>query len=230
MVYRYIFAVLAGVFAAMSISMLHKRETDPVQILPGYREGKDIRNPSILVDHHMWHLVFIFITLTMLKKTRESTLRLFWTTIMEYLVVISIYCLLLLLLLPVLRRTISSLVCGRLWEVPVLMASVLLYLETIKTSWYAQLPKVVIYLPETILMAFTAVWLLGFTVSIFWYVFNHFCFKKLLRQNARPVSKEVLRIWSEELAKGVSEGFDAPTVEPIQQAAAFRCQIFPLRD
>ena len=201
MVYRYIFAVLAGVFAAMSISMLHKRETDPVQILPGYREGKDIRNPSILVDHHMWHLVFIFITLTMLKKTRESTLRLFWTTIMEYLVVISIYCLLLLLLLPILRRTISSRVCGRLWEVPILMASVLLYLETIKASWYAQLPKAIIYLPRTILMVFTAVWLLGFTVSIFWYVFNHFCLKKQLRQNARPVSKEVLRIWSEELAK-----------------------------
>lgn len=201
MVYRYILAVLAGIFAAMSISMLHKRETDPVQILPGYREGKDIRNPSILVDHHMWHLVFIFITLTMLKKTRESTLRLFWTTIMEYLVVISIYCLLLLLLLPVLRRTISSRVCGRLWEVPILMASVLLYLETIKASWYAQLPKAIIYLPKTILMVFTAVWLLGFTVSIFWYVFNHFRFKKRLRQNARPVSKEVLCIWSKELAK-----------------------------
>ena len=83
MLYRYMLAVITGVFSAMSISALHKRETDPVQILPGYREGKDIRNPSILVDQHMWHLVFIFITLTMLKKTRESTLRLFWTTIME---------------------------------------------------------------------------------------------------------------------------------------------------
>ena len=34
MVYRYILAVLAGIFAAMSISTLHKRETDPVQTYP----------------------------------------------------------------------------------------------------------------------------------------------------------------------------------------------------
>ena len=201
MVYRYILAVLAGVFAAMSISILHKRETAPVQTLPGYREGKDVRNASILKDPYWGNIVFMFICLLLIQKTRQDTIRLLWTTVMEYLMVISLYCLLLVLLLPLLRRTISSRVCGRLWEVPILMASALLYLETIKASWYAQLPKVVIFLPRKILMFFTAVWLLGFTASIFWYVFNHFCFKKQLRNNAHPVSGDVLRIWSEELAK-----------------------------
>lgn len=201
MVYRYIFAVLAGMIAGISIRMLHKRETDPVQTLPGYREGKDVRNASILKDSHWKYVVFMSICLLLVQKTRQDTIRLLWSTIMEYLMVISLYCLLLLLVLPFLRRIISSRVCGRLWEVPILMAGTLFYLETINASSYAQLPKVVIYLPKTILMVFTAVWLLGFTVSIFWYIFNHFRFKKQLRQNARPVSKEVLWIWSEELAK-----------------------------
>ena len=111
MVYRYIFAVLVGAVSAMSISALHKRETDPVRSLPGYREGKDVRNGSILKNPYWGHLAFLFIGYLLIQKTRQNTIRLFWTTIMEYLVVISLYCLLLLLLLPVLRRTISSRVC-----------------------------------------------------------------------------------------------------------------------
>ena len=201
MVYRYMLAVIAGVFSAMSISALHKRETDPVQTLPGYREGKDVRNDSILKGHYWWAIIFAFILHICFQNTRTHTLRLIGSIIIEYLLLISLYCLLLLLLLPFLRRTISARVCGRLWEVPVLMASIPLYFGIFYRSDWDILPKAVIYLPKTILMVFTAVWLLGFTISIFWYVFNHFRFKKRLRQNARPVSKEVLRIWSEELAK-----------------------------
>lgn len=201
MFYRILFSVTAGVIAAKSVGALQKRESSPVQNLPGYREGKDVRNQSILKNQHWLFAALAFIPLILLEKTRETTLRLFWATMMEYLTTISIYCILLLLLLPVLRRVISSRVCGRLWEVPILMASVLIYFEAIQLSSWVRLPNLVIYIPKTILTILIAVWLTGFTVSLFWYIFNHFRFKKRLRQNAIPVSGETLRIWGQELAK-----------------------------
>lgn len=216
MIYRILFALIAGIAAAYSLHALHKREITPVQILPGFREGKDVRNRSLFADDFHGKLAAVFmLSILLFNKSRMTGIRLIWSIMMELLVLISLYCVLLLILLPMLRRIISSRACGRLWELPILLAGSVLYLESVELSWWSRLPKLIIYIPKAVIIGFTTVWLIGFTVALLWYIIGHFRFKKQLKAGSLSPNKQMLRIWREELAK---IGLDQTTPLLIQPA------------
>lgn len=201
MIYRVLLASTTGICAAWSLQALRKREEAPVETLPGYREGKDVRNRSIFRSDNGWLVLALLAIMLLSDRTRVAGIRLFWSIVMELLILISLYCVLLLAILPVLRRCISSRTCGRLWELPVLLTGSVLYLETVQLSWWSRLPELVIYVPKGVLMVFTAVWFIGFTVLMGWYLTGHFQFRKQLERTARPADARILRVWGEELAK-----------------------------
>ena len=163
--WRMFLAIVAAFAAGASVKMLYDRERKPPQTLPGYREGKDLRNASHFDHLYFWLFLVISAGMLLAKQSREIYSRLLLSLILEYLVVLSAYCLLLLLLLPMLRRTISARACGRLWEVPAIVTSVALYLESIQNTAFVRLPKVLLYVPGKVLKAIFAVWLIGFTFS-----------------------------------------------------------------
>lgn len=201
MIYRVLLALTTGICAAWSLQALREREEAPVETLPGYREGKDVRNRSIFQSEHGWMVFALFAFTLWSDRTRVTGIRLFWSITMELLILLSLYCVLLLAILPALRRCITSRTCGRLWELPVLLTGSVLYLETVQLSWWSHLPKLVFYVPKRVLIGFTTVWLIGFTVTLIWYLTGHFRFKKQLERGACPADARILRVWGEELAK-----------------------------
>jgi len=214
-IYRVLFALIAGISAAYSLYDLQKRETTPVQILPGFREGKDVRNLSITLDLLVKYALFAVFTLLLFDHATDSGIRMLWSVSMELLLLISLYCALMLAMLPVFRRVFSSRACGRLWELPILSTSIVLLLEMTQLSWRNCLPAIIIYIPKHVLIVFTTVWFVGFTVTLLWYFIGHFRFKKQLKVGSLSPNKQMLRIWREELAK---IGLDQTTPLLIQPA------------
>ena len=123
---RIVLAVVAAVAAGVSVKMLYDRERKPPQTLPGYSDGKDLRNTSRFDAFYLFLFAAISAVMLLSERTQTQYSRLLLSLIFEYLVVLSAYCLLLLLLLPVLRRIISARACGRLWEIPAIVTFVIL--------------------------------------------------------------------------------------------------------
>ena len=195
--WRMLFVLAAAFAAGMSVKTLYEREKKLQQTLPGYPDGKDTRNTSRF--NYLYLLLFIAVSAVMLlsERTQAQYSRLLTALIFEYLVVLSAYCLLLLLLLPVFRRTISARACGRLWEIPAIVTFVILYLESIQNAAFVRLPMIVFYVPESLLKALFAVWFAGFAICLVWYLAAHIRFKKQLAGNAREAAPEVQRLWRE---------------------------------
>ena len=192
---RILLAVLAGVFSAISIDQLHKRETAFPQTLPGYREGKDLRREPFYKNGWMWAAVLMSGVLLLASKTRAYYARLLWVVLSEYLLVLSAYCILLLVLTPLLRRTISARVCGRFWELPAVVVSCIFYFEIMQNTAFVRLPKLILYVPQTVLTVLTAVWLIGFTATLIWNISSHFRFKKQVICNEREADVETQNLW-----------------------------------
>ena len=194
---RIVLAFAAAFAAGISVKMLHDRERKLPQTLPGYREGKDLRNASHF--DHFYLLLFAVLSVVMLLsgRTQEPYLRLLTALVFEYLVVLSVYCLLLLLLLPVLRRTISARACGRLWEIPAIVTFVILYLESLQNTAFVRLPKIVLYVPVGTLKALFAVWFFGFTAFALWHITSHMYFKKQLLSTAEEADPAIQNLWRE---------------------------------
>ena len=140
--WRMLFVLAAAFAAGMPVKTLYEREKKLPQTLPGYSDGKDTRNTSHF--DYLYLLLFIAVSAVMLlsERTQAQYSRLLTALIFEYLLVLSAYCLLLLLLLPALRRTISARACGRLWEIPAIVTFVILYLESIQNAAFVRLPMI----------------------------------------------------------------------------------------
>lgn len=192
---RILLAFAAAVLAALSIETLHKREIALPQSLPDYREGKDIRRQSFFKDFYLWLIVVFSLIMLLAESTRAQFGRLLWAIVSEYLLILSVYCLALLAVMPLLRRIISPRTCGRFWELPAVMTAVIFYLELLQNSEFVRLPRLVLYVPKKLLTALTTVWLFGFTVSLLWYVFGHFRFKKQLMATAREAEQDIQNLW-----------------------------------
>ncbi len=206
---RIVLAVAAAVAAGASVKMLHDRELKLPQTLPGYREGKDLRNTSQFDFFYLCLFAAFSAVMLLSGRTQTQYSRLLVALIFEYLVVLSAYCLLLLLLLPVLRRTISARACGRLWEIPAIVTCVILYLESLQNTAFVRLPKIVLYVPKGVLKALFAVWLFGFTVFMLWYIVSHIHFKKQLMATAEEAEPAIQNLWRE-VIKAVGLNWNIP--------------------
>ena len=91
---------------------------------------------------------------------------------------ISVYYVLLMILLPLLRRIISARACATLWMVPAL-----LYLSAHLHAFEAK-PLLVITLPRRWLYILFGIWISGFVGLTIWQIISHFRYRHLLLKNA----------------------------------------------
>ena len=124
------------------------------------------------------------------KGTAESIISVIFGVFLH----ISAYYLLLMLLMPLLRRFISSRACAMLWIIPSY-----LYL-TQYGFMVTPAPKWIIRAPERIVWIIAAVWLAGFLGVLLWKIAEHLIFRKKILKNAKEVTDErILEIWNKEL-------------------------------
>ena len=124
------------------------------------------------------------------KGTAESIIAVIFGVFLH----ISAYYLLLMLLMPLLRRFISSRACAMLWIIPSY-----LYL-TQYGFMVTPAPKWIIRAPERIVWIIAAVWLAGFLGVLVWKIAEHLIFRKKILKNAKEVTDErILEIWNKEL-------------------------------
>lgn len=107
---------------------------------------------------------------------------------------IACYYVLLLLLLPLLRRFISSRACAVLWILPnYLYITRYIYMEIEK-------PTLIIHLPGKILWVILGIWFIGFIFVLAWYIISHLRYRSFVLANAEPVTDlEVLDLWRKEV-------------------------------
>lgn len=114
---------------------------------------------------------------------------------LDVMFVISIYFLLLVFLLPVLRKYFSARACATMWILPVFM-----FWQTHILIQNAPVPSFVIYIPSHILEVLFLVWVIGFVVVFAGKVISHFVFRQRVMSASIPVREpEVLELFQEEL-------------------------------
>lgn len=104
---------------------------------------------------------------------------------------ISLYYLVLLLILPFLRKVISARACAMLWLVPN-------YLYVIHQS-YMELPSplIVITAKGNLTWILFAIWLAGFAAVLVWKIIEHLVFRHHILRDARPITDpDVLSVWN----------------------------------
>lgn len=107
---------------------------------------------------------------------------------------ISIFYGFLFLLIPILRKRISSRACAMLWVLPNY-----LYI-THQRVMYVSYPAIVLHVPGKLLWIILGVWFSGFLFVIGKSVLEHLIFRKSILRNSSPVlDSEVLSVWNQEL-------------------------------
>ena len=105
---------------------------------------------------------------------------------------ISIYYIVLILLLPFLRRYISARACAMLWVIPN-------YLYITSQS-YMQLPapKFVVYAPGKVAWILFGIWFAGFVIVLAWKTIEHLKFRSRVLRDSRKIDDvSILTIWEE---------------------------------
>lgn len=107
---------------------------------------------------------------------------------------ICLYYLLLMPVLPFLRRHISARACAVLWMLPnYLYLTQMSYMELPAPRWVAEAP---LSLVQTLL----ALWLIGFVAVLGWKTVSHLIFRARILRGAVPVSNPaVLEVWYQEV-------------------------------
>lgn len=113
---------------------------------------------------------------------------------LQLLVLLSLYFAVLLLLLPLLRRTISARACATLWLLPVF-----LYYNIVVWQRTFVPPLVVLSIPNGLVPVLLGIWLAGAVAVVLWYLVSHLRFRRRLLKDARPVEDvDVINLWWDE--------------------------------
>ena len=122
----------------------------------------------------------------------QSVLRL----LVEVFLVIGVYYVLLLAVMPVLRRHFSARICAMLWLLPDF-----LYLLNNTNQLAAEHP-LVIHLPGKLVYVLFAVWAAGAAGVLGWKMLSHLRFRRRVLKDAVPVTDvETLAVWQAELTR-----------------------------
>lgn len=100
----------------------------------------------------------------------------------------SIYFILLLLILPILRKYFTARMCATLWLIPVF----LFYQPQMNAMFTVRPPAAVIYIPGTAMRAAVCVWAIGAIVIMAAYIASHLLFAARVKKNSCPVTEEKL--------------------------------------
>ncbi len=145
--------------------------------------------PTIL----FW-ILLLFLGLFMLRLGVWDGLSRFAALTSDVLLLLSAYFLLLLALLPLLRRRISARACAVLWMAPAFL------------SWQANtlisiqpLPRRTIYIPRPVMPVLIAVWIAGFFAVAGYYLISHLVFRRWVRRHTHAEPDAAVRsLWEAE--------------------------------
>ncbi len=120
-----------------------------------------------------------------------DTARMILSTCISMFFHISLFYLVLILVLPVLRKNISARACATIWLLPN-------YLYIINQS-YMKLPspKWVITIPGKLIWMLFSVWFVGFSAVLLWKTIDHLFFRNKILKASFPVSDpDVIAVWN----------------------------------
>ena len=115
--------------------------------------------------------------------------------LLETMILLSIYYVVLLLALPLLRRVFSARACATLWLLPT-------FLYWLPHMWYNYpiMPRVVLRMPPQWAKILGLVWVIGFVAVLAWKIAVHLLFRREVLADAYPViHPEILELWEREM-------------------------------
>ncbi len=145
--------------------------------------------PTVL----FWILLVFFAVFVLRFGARDGFVR-FAALCADAFAVLSAYYVLLLALLPLLRRRISARACAVLWLVPAF-----LFWQAHALIRTLPLPRLTVFVPRGALPAIGAVWFAGFLAVGGWYLTAHLVFRARVRDHTYPErDPAVLELWERE--------------------------------
>ncbi len=108
-----------------------------------------------------------------------------------------VYYVLLMAVMPWLRRWVSARVCAMLWLLPDW-----LYVFVSRPSWPADGKMLVLHAPGGLVYVLLAVWAVGAVGVMVWKIGSHLAFRRRILKNAVPVTdRQTLHVWEAELER-----------------------------
>ncbi len=148
------------------------------------------------------HLPFIIIILLLFLLLQSSL-----TPFLNYLgllmmlfINLSIYYGIVLLLLPLLRKTISARACAYLWMIPTT-------LYALTGPLYLGKPRIFLTLPQRLFKPFVLIWFIGVLVVLLYFFISHLLFRKnIVKDGKKLMDEQILSLWRKKAKKyGVKE-------------------------
>jgi len=151
--------------------------------------------PLLFVMLFVVCLIFLLApAVTGAKVTRMLGLTL--SMLVQVSLTISVYYLVLVLLMPMLRRLISSRTCAMLWILP----DLLYFIFYLSNNSGNQLPGLVLCVSKEFIWITSAIWAVGFFGVLIWKTVEHFVFRSgILKGSGTVTDQRVLDIWNKEL-------------------------------
>lgn len=145
--------------------------------------------PTVL----FWILLVFLAAYVITFGIKDGGIR-FAALLIDVMFILSIYYVLLLIILPLLRKRISARACAVLWLVPAFL------------SWQAHilmelvpLPVKTIFIPHSVLPVIISIWLAGFIIVGGYYLFSHLTFCSYVKKHSSEENDaEILAIWEQE--------------------------------
>ena len=184
---RLIFSAIFGGILAWNIYSLSDREKK-VELPDKQRQYLSYPDPTLLPT-----ILLILLLMLLLLNGWRSAGQFFLGLYVNLFFQISLYYVLLLLFLPLLRRCFQARTCAALWLLPTMLyCTVYSFMELPRPAW-------VIRLPEGWLPWLALLWAAGFFAVLLGRTVSHLRFRREILRPARPAEDleawEVLRLW-----------------------------------
>jgi beta-lactamase regulating signal transducer with metallopeptidase domain len=186
MVFSFVIGAIVTLVFNLRITQEEKLEVGSIKKGEKTQLVEPLLLPSVLI-----------ITIGMMLMRSKFTLSLaFISESILIFMYISIYYIILLLLLPILRKFISARACSTLWMLPTM-----LYLA-IQISDSVAAPRFVITVSHQWFKGFAMIWAVGFVGTLLWFYLSHFTYRTVLLRHAQMADDAVLlKKWRHESAR-----------------------------
>ncbi len=194
MALRLLFGVLCGGVLAWVVWDRSERE------LTDQTRGETHERPRFLPASGSYYLPLLMLIYPILgavvggaQMAAQLTLGLLLRVFLE----MGVYYVLLMAVMPWLRRWVSARVCAMLWLLPDW-----LYVFVSRPSWPADGKMLVLHAPGGLVYVLLAVWAVGAVGVMVWKIGSHLAFRRRILKNAVPVTdRQTLHVWEAELER-----------------------------
>ena len=180
-------ALFVSIFLAVSIYMQHRENA--------FTDGSSYSNPyfPIISGYLFPALVLVMFVILLVKSDIQTAFEQMITIWFGDLVHLGIYYVLLMLILPVIRKFISAKACAVLWIIPNY-----LFLNMSDAIGFSA-PLIVFHASQKLIWTLFYIWMIGFWAIILWNIISHLCFRHWILKNSTPITDpDILEIWTKE--------------------------------